>query len=181
MKFNFFKKKKNQEPELDMLNIRVTDIKKGFILEYDLKSWEVLEEYTYDWGDNYFSKEYKISSGADILFMSVDDDDVIEITLQKKIKLSSIEADVEGEIIKNKFPPKKIVYKGVDYFRDSESPGYFKEEHTDKDWIEFISWSYYNEEEDRVLSIEQWDDREFEASYGKVIKEYEITNIIPAA
>lgn len=179
MKFNFFKKKK--EPDYDPLNIRVTDLKLGFIFEYDLKSWEVLEEYTYDWGDNYFSKEFKISSGADIMFLSVDEDDIIELTLQKKIKLSSIDGDIEGEIIKHKMPPKKIIYKGVDYYRDSESPGYFKVEHTEKDWLEFISWNYYNEEEDRVLTIEQWDDREFEASYGKVIKEYEISGITPGA
>ena len=179
MKFNFFKKKK--EPDYDPLNIRVTDLKLGFIFDYDLKSWEVVEEYTYDWGDNYFSKEYKISTGADILFLSVDEDDILELTLQKKIKLSSIDGDIEGEIINKKIPPKKVIYKGVDYYRDSESPGYFKVENSDKDWVEFISWAYYNEEEDRVLTIEQWDDREFEASYGKVIKEYEISGITPSA
>ncbi|MCF8365260.1 MAG: DUF4178 domain-containing protein [Bacteroidales bacterium] len=178
MKFNFFKKKK--EPDYDPLNIRVTDLKMGFIFEFDLKSWEVVEEYTYDWGDNYFSKEFKITSGADTMFLSVDEDDILELTLQKKIKVSSIDGDIEGEIIKNKIPPKKVVYKGVDYYRDSESPGYFMEENSEKDWLEFISWAYYNEEEDRVLTIEQWDDREFEAAYGKVIKEYEISGITPA-
>ncbi|OQX77653.1 MAG: hypothetical protein B6D64_07970 [Bacteroidetes bacterium 4484_276] len=178
MKFNFFKKKK--EPAYDPLNIRVTDLRQGFIFDYDLKSWEVVEEYTYDWGENYFSKEYKISSGADIMFLSVDEDDVVELSLQKKIKLSSIDGDIESEIIRNKIPPKKIVYKGVAYNRDSESPGYFKEENSNKDWLELISWTYYNEEEDRVLTVEQWGEREFEASHGKVIKEYEISGITPA-
>lgn len=179
MKFNFFKKKK--EPDYDPLNMKVTDLKKGFIFEYDMKSWQVVDEYTYDWGDNYFSKEFKISSGSDIMFLSVEEDDMIELSLQKKIRLSSLSEDIEGEIIRNKVPPKKIVYKGVEYYRDKESPGYFKEEHSDKDWLEFISWEYYNEEEDRVLTIEQWDDREFEASYGKVIREFEINNIMPSA
>jgi hypothetical protein len=178
MKFNFFKKKK--QADYDPINIQVTDLHVGFIFEYDLKSWQVTEEYTYDWGDNYFSKEFKISSGSDILFLSVDEDDIVELTLQRKIKLSSIEGDIEREIIRDKTPPSKIVYKGVDYYRDSESPGYFKQENSDKDWLEMISWSYYNEEEDRVLTIEQWDEREFEASHGKVIKEYEISNIMPA-
>jgi len=179
MKFNFFKKKK--EPDYDPLDVRVNDLRQGFIFDYDLKSWEVLEEYTYDWGDNYFSKEYKISSGAEIMFLSVEEDDMLELSLQKKIKLSNLGGDIEGEIIKNRIPPKMIVYKGVDFYRDSESPGYFKEENSEKDWIELISWSYFNEEEDRILTIEQWDDREFEASYGKVIKEYEISGITPAA
>lgn len=178
MKFNFFKKKK--EPDYDPINMQVADLHVGFIFEYDLKSWQVMEEYTYDWGDNYFSKEFKISSGSDILFLSVEEDDIVELSLQRKIKLSSIEGDIEREIIREKTPPSKIVYKGVDYYRDSESPGYFKQENSGKDWLEMISWNYYNEEEDRVLTIEQWDEREFEASHGKVIKEYEISNIMPA-
>ncbi|MEA3444207.1 MAG: hypothetical protein U9R19_05710 [Bacteroidota bacterium] len=32
-----------------------------------------------------------------------------------------------------------------------------------------------------ISCIEQWEEREFEASYGKVVEEYEISNILPGA
>ena len=58
---NLFSKKK--EKAYDPLNIKVTDLKKGFVFDYDLKTWEVQEVYQYDWGNNFFSYEYKIDCG----------------------------------------------------------------------------------------------------------------------
>jgi hypothetical protein len=177
MVFGFFKKKK--EADYDPLNITVKDLKKGFVFEYDLRQWEVIGEYTYDWGDNYFSKEYRITDGRDTHFLSVEEDDEIEVVLYDKMKVSQIDGDIAGEIIKNQIPPAKVKVKGMTFRRENESPGYFKEESTDKDWVEFINWQYYDESEKHVLSIEQWEEKEFEASFGTIINDYEITNILP--
>ena len=45
----------------------------------------------------------------------------------------------------------------------------------------FISWDYYDAEEKLVACVEQWGEREFEASSGKVVKDFEITSILPGA
>lgn len=173
--FNFFKKKK--EPDYDPLNIQVTDLKKGFIFDYDLSQWEIKEEYTYDWGDNFFTKEYKVSDGDKTLFLSVEEDDEVEISVGEKIRLSSFEEDIESEITKNGRPPKKIHYNGETFRREEESPGYFND--GGSDWVEMISWDYYNSDESQVITIEQWGEREFDASIGKPIEAYEISNITP--
>ena len=63
-------KKKNQEeqqPHYDPTNIKVIDIRKGWLFDYDYKTWEVMEEFEYDWSDNIFTYEYKIQSGTEIL------------------------------------------------------------------------------------------------------------------
>jgi hypothetical protein len=176
---NIFGKKKQEEPDYDPLNLKVTDISDGFIFEYDLKQWEVQNEATYDWGDEYFCKELKISSGGETYFMSVEEDDEIEIELCKKIKLSQIDADIEGEVRKYERPPANITFKGVDYKREKESPGYYNPSKSSSEWTEFISWQYYDESGEKVLYIEQWGENEFEASEGKSIKPFEITNILP--
>ena len=46
--FDKFKKKK--EPKYDPSNIKVTDIAQGFVFEYNMSTWEVKNEYEYDWG-----------------------------------------------------------------------------------------------------------------------------------
>ncbi|MFO7863967.1 MAG: hypothetical protein R6U85_08220 [Salinivirgaceae bacterium] len=46
--FDLFKSKKS---DYDVTNMKITDLKKGFVFEYDLKTWLVDEEYKYDWGD----------------------------------------------------------------------------------------------------------------------------------
>ena len=177
MAFGFFKKKK--ESDYDPLNITVKDLRTGFILEYDMGQWEVIGESTYDWGDNSYSKEYKITDGKDTFFMSVEEDDEIELVLYEKMKVGQLDGDIAGEIIKNQLPPAEIRYKGMVFKRENESPGYYKDEDVGTDWIEFINWQYYDEDEKHVLSIEQWEEKEFEASFGTIIQEYEITNILP--
>lgn len=174
--FNFFKKK--QEPDYDPLNVQVTDLKKGFIFDYDLSQWEVLEEYTYDWGDEFFTKEYKISDGDKTLFLSVEDDDEIEISIHEKIRLSAFEEDIEQAIADRKRPPKKVHCQGDTFTREEESPGYFND--GGDQWVEMISWDYYNGDESKIVTIEQWGEREFEASLGKPIEAFEIHNITPA-
>lgn len=176
--FDFFKKK--EKPSYDPTNIKITDLQKGFVVEYDLKTWVVKEAYEYDWGDNYFTREYKLDSGDDVIYLHVEYDDELYLSVTKKIKLLSIDEDLPEQIEKNERPPKKILYKNKTFYLDEESPGYFKDlSDPAKDWVELISWDYYDEEDKEIINIEQWGDREFDAAYGQVIKEYEISNILP--
>jgi hypothetical protein len=176
--FDRFKKEK--EPEYDVTNLSVHDFKKGFVFEYNLKSWIVKEEYQYDWGDNFFTYEFKIDSGDELLYLHFEDDDELEISISSKIKIRAIDEDLPEHIIKFQEAPKKINYQGETYLLDGESPGFFhNNDHGEDAWDELISWNYFNEAEDKVITIEQWGDKEFEASCGLVVKEYEISNILP--
>ena len=176
--FDFLKKDK--EPDYDPSNIRITDIKPGFLLDYDLKSWHVKEGYEYDWGNNYFTREYMLDSGDEIVYLYLDDNEELDLSVSKKIKIRKLDTDLPEYILKHEQPPKKIVYEGKEYYLERESPGYFSDE-PDKDdsWVELISWDYYDKDEKFVLAIEQWGDKEFAASHGKVVKEFEFSNILP--
>lgn len=176
--FDRFKKK--EEPHYDPNNLRIQDFRVGFMFDYDLKTWVIKEEYEYDWGDNYFTREYKLESADDTAYLHIDHNDEGFMTLSRKLKVRALGEDIPEEIIENKRPPKKISYKETDYFLDKESPGYFSDDPEDDDsWIEFISWDYYDAEGKLVACVEQWGARDFEASYGKVVEDYEITNILP--
>ncbi len=179
--FNFFKKKKEEkEPHFDPTDIKITDIRKGFVLDYDLKTWEVKEEYEYDWGDEYFTYEYKlVSDSSDILFLSIENDDILECIVSKKVSFGKLGNEVEDAIKKNERPPKEVILEGKVYYREEESPGYFKNIHEDKESYEFISWDYYDETEKFTLTIEQWGDDEFEASTGIVVAPSLFSNILP--
>lgn len=176
--FDIFKKK--DEPHYDPNNVTIHDIRAGFIFEYDLKTWAVREEYIYDWGDEYFTREYKIDAGDESAFMHIDDNDETFITITNKVRVRSIDEDIPETVAKKERPPKKLEYKGIKLYRDSENPGYFSADpDNDKSWTELVSWDYYDEDSKHVLNIEQWGEREFEAAFGKVVKDYEISNIIP--
>lgn len=177
-----FLKKKEEQPGYDITNLSVLDLDQGFILDYDMKSWQVKEVGEYDWGDNNFSREYKLDSGDDVLYLSVENDGELELSMSRNIKMHKLGENIMDETIKNEKPPSKIEYIDKMYYLDEDCAGFYNDvTKGGDDWEELINWEYYDDEEENVISITQWGEREFDASVGKIIKEYEISNIIPAS
>lgn len=176
--FDIFKKDKT--PDYDPNDLKIKDLRVGFMFDYDLKTWEIKEEYEYDWGDNYFTREYKMEAADDMAYLHIDFNDECFMTLSRKLKVRALGENIPEEIIENKHAPKTIEYQGVKYFLDKESPGYFSDDPEDDDsWTEFISWDYYDADTKLVACVEQWGARDFEASIGNVVQDFEITNILP--
>ena len=102
--FDFFKKK---ESHYDSTNIRVHDLDVGFIFEYDLSTWVVEAIYEYDWGDNYFTREFKVSNGSETCFLGVEEDDGIQLSLMKKKKVRAIATDLPETLMNKQQPPQE--------------------------------------------------------------------------
>lgn len=172
-------KKKNQEDELDYdpSDIKLENLRKGAFFDYDLKTWQVKAEYEYDWGDEFFTQEFQITTADETCYLSVEDDDELEISITKKINLRSLEGNVADYIVRNDIAPPEVVHNGVKYFKESEDAGYWRNK-KNTSWEEFISWTYYDDTEKKTLTIERWDEQEFEASAGIVVQEHEFSNFI---
>lgn len=167
-------------PGYDSSDIRVTDIDYGFMFDYDLSTWEVVDVYLYDWGDNNISKEFKISNESESAFLSVEDDGELSISISKEVPVRLIDENIPEHIRENEEPPATLEYEGKKFLLEGEYPGYFKEPRVkNAKWTEFISWSYYDEDEEYLITIEQWEEKQFNASFGKYIEEFEISNILP--
>ena len=100
------------------------------------------------------------------------------VTLTEKVKIRKLGDEVCDYIDKHEKPPKKIIFEGVIYYLDEKSPGYCKEIDA-SNWEELISYNYLDEEEEKVLCIEQFGDEAFKVSKGIVIDELAISNILP--
>jgi hypothetical protein len=179
--FDFFKKKK-EEPAYDVTNLSLRDLDFGFVFDYDMKSWVVKEVYEYDWGDNNFTREYKVDSGEGIAFLSITDDGELNIVLSTAMKIRKIEENIVDEITRTEKAPDTIHYEGETYYLESDSAGYFRDlTKKTEDWEELISWDYYDENEEKIISITQWDERTFDAYSGIVLEPYQFSNIIPGS
>jgi hypothetical protein len=111
----------------------------------------------------------------------VEQDDELEMSMTRKVKIRSIDENLPEYIMSHKAPPPKINYQGMDLLLDKEMPGYCRKlEASDDDWAEFISWDYYDKSEAFILTIEQWSENTFEASFGKVVQYFQVSNIFPA-
>jgi len=178
--FNKLFNRKKEDPKPNSRTVRDLDL--GYIFEYDLSTWEVKEVYEYDWGHEDFSKEFKINNGEKSYYLSVDEADELEISISSKLKLRKLSVDFDARVDGRFKAPRQIVFENKTYHLEGESPGYFKnaaDKDVDENWEEFIAWDYYNDEETHCLTLEQWGENSFEASHGKLIKEFEISNILP--
>jgi len=176
--FDFLKKQKDAE-DTDSFVYKMMNMDKGSIFDYDMKSWVVEEVYEYRWQNGGGAVEYLVDSGEEKLFLSVEDDDGIEISLSHKVKIGSVDPALSGLIERTEQPPATIVFDGTQFMLDAESVGMFRD-CGGGDWEDLISWDYYDKDEKQILSIEQWGENDFDASAGIVIEEYQITNILPA-
>ncbi|MEX6627373.1 DUF4178 domain-containing protein [Tenacibaculum salmonis] len=175
-----FLKKKEPERHFDPTNITIRDLGKGYIFEYAIETWTVTALFEYDWGDDYFTREFVIKNGTTEKFLHLEDDGGLVVTLSEKIKLRKLGETVCDYIDENQKPPKKIDFEGTRYFLDEKSPGFCKEI-DNSEWEELISYDYLDEDEEKTLCIEQYGEEEFEVTKGIIISELAISNILPVA
>ena len=152
---------------------------KGSVFEYDLKSWVVLHVYEYQWQSGSSSVEYLVDCGTEQWFLCIDNDANLNISLTQRVKVRVIDPKLPDTIIANEQPPTTIKYKDTEYLLDSESVGVFREENGE--WADLISWDYSDATESKLLCIEQWGERDFDAACGIAIKEFLISNILPGS
>lgn len=174
--FGFGKKKSSDEPALTDLGL--TDLRVGYFVDYDLKTWEVVARHTYDWGRGDESQEWQLKSSDDTLYLERESDDEEEWSVSRPISFARLGETVRRHILENEDPPDEIRYEGVAYylesfgggrfFRDGQGPG-----------RDVLAWDYEDEEGERYLSIEQWGEEEFEAAVGAPAEPYQFTNILP--
>ncbi|WP_010134745.1 DUF4178 domain-containing protein [Ochrovirga pacifica] len=176
--FNFFKKKET-ERHFDPLNIKVADLEKNYLFDYNLETWMVTAMFEYDWGNNFFTREFVVKNGSQKKYLEIEDDGGLTLTLSRDIKLRKLGVNVTNHIDLNNEPPKEIVFEGTLYYLDEKSPGYSRNVENDN-WEELLSFDYFDEDEQKTLCITQYGDYEFEATQGIVIQESDISNILPA-
>jgi hypothetical protein len=166
-----------QKQELDPLDLSLADLKKGYLVDYDLKTWQVKSHNKYDFdGDR--ADEWELYSGDDRVYLEGEKDDEYEWSINRKIEFSALGKDVGDHLLQHDDPLQEIMHDGTRYTLEESGAGYFfPDGRVAGD--EMIYWDYEDETGEKLLTIEQWGETEFEASVGQTVKEYEFRNILP--
>lgn len=170
----FHKKDADFDPLADLV---LSKLKVGYMLDYDLKTWQVTDFCRYDYGDGYITDEWELTSGRDTGCLERAEDDEVIWKFTRKLPICAVEGDVSRQIIENGDPPRKIVCKGKTYYLDESGAGHMHKE--GKRTAEFIYWDFLDEDGANIVTIEQWGESDFEASAGLFVEEYQFTNILP--
>ena len=171
--------KKKEEDEFDALkDVQLKNLQKGWMLDYDMQTWEVTAHHKYDWGESLKSDEWELRSSNKLIFLEYDPEDGGEFSISWKVPIGKIEGNIKEHLKKNDDAPGQIVFGGKTYYLDEDGGGLFLENCKQPEQ-EFIYWDYVDDSEDNFVTIEQWGDNEFEASAGKAVEEYQFENILP--
>ena len=181
--FDRFKKKKDDTSNDSIHDLSLTDLRVGFYVDYFLATWEVRAAHRYDWdGDE--SLEWQLTSPQGTLYLQLESDDVVDLSMSKAIDFTELDESVREALLKDGDPPKQINYGGTVYTMQESSGGHFFEngqQSSDVQGRELISWDYENADGQQYLTIEQWGETEFKASTGWPVQDFQFSNILPGA
>ena len=163
--------------EPSMSDLKITDLKNGYIFDYNLKSWEVIESGKYTWGGKALTKEHKVSAGDETKYLSVSDGSSLVLTLSDEININKVDLNLRKYILDNDEPMNSLTYNGERYDLTEESMGHYKEDGDDESF-KTIEWMMVNATGEKFVSISRWDEREINAYTGIFLKDYEISNIL---
>lgn len=171
--------KKKEEESFDPLkDLVLSRLRVGYLVDYDMKTWQVTAYHRYDFGEGYTADEWELTSGREKRYLERTEEDEEEWTLSKKIPIGAVEGNIREYIIEHDDPPDRVVYGGKTYYLDESGPGYLYEGGSGPA-KEFIYWDFIDEEDENFLTIEQWGETEFEAAAGYYVEEFQFSNILP--
>lgn len=175
----FFKDIFSKKDEFDPLrDLELSKLRVGYMLDYDMKTWQVTGQGKYDYGDGGADEEWELASSGETIYLSISGDEEQEWSVCKRIPIAAIEGDVRKYIMENDDPPNQMVFEGQKYYLDESGAGLYRK--NDKDnGEEFIVWDFIHKDDKRFISIEQWGETDFEAFAGHVVEEYQFMNILP--
>ncbi len=171
--------KKEEKPSLDPLaDLVLEKLKPGYLLDYDLRTWQVVAQHYHDMGDGYRREEWELRSDEEIYFLNREEDEGVYWHLTRQVPVDAVDRNLRNYIREHNDPPETLDYEGVHFrmcsyggakfYRNGEGPPQ-----------PFLYWDYEDEKREKILTIEQWGDIEFEAYFGQYVEEYQFTNILP--
>lgn len=182
--FNFLKDKEQRDTQRDSItDLSLTSMRPGFLVDYDLKTWEVKAANLYEWGD-LVSLEWQLVSSNDTIYLECETDDETEWSISRPVNFRSLGDAVRHAIIDSGDGPEQITWQGQTYYLEETAGGHYLANGQiarTEEGTPLLQWCYENEAGDSFLSIEQWGETDFQAFAGGPAHEYQFTNILPPA
>ena len=183
----------SRDDEEPVSEYTLTMMQPGFLVDHDLKTWQVAARKLYDY-DGFIATEWELHAGDDVRFLERSEDDgKVELTLTRSISIRrDFDEDVVGTILEEDDPPEVVHFESRSFVAVESSTGVQRavvgeakggdpaaeddlSAASDRD---FVSWSYETED-NRVLFVLRWGERDFSAYEGEHVEEYQFTDILP--
>ncbi len=172
--FGIRKAKKGSEDT--QVDFGISDLQKGYILDYDFRSWEVEDVVVYTWDNGVKDYEYNIYDGKEKQYLNYETIGE-HVSIYWEGNMNEIWADARKKIRKNEdITENEFEYKGNTYYFSGEGSAKVK---SSKETYHMQNWLFQNDTDETLISFNKYEDNSMEAYIGKRIKNNEISNILP--
>jgi TM2 domain-containing membrane protein YozV len=167
----------------DPTNISIESIKTGFILDFDIKTWEVTSERQYDWDNGNTEKEFKLASATNNEFIFViltKEARQVSVQVGKPVNVFSIDANIESEIQTKGRPYNVLLFDGVTYYREGQNEGIvYNMNDPQTQGQRLRAWDYFDTNRENHLRITETGRGDYKAVKTRAASPYEFTDIYP--
>lgn len=169
--------------EIDVANIKLTDLRTGFIFDYNLKTWKVVKHSQFDWRNGNSEWVFKSVSGEEnqFIFIKWESGDHFDVFAGKRVNTYAVDNDLDTEIVVHHRPKNVISYKDESFFREEQLEGTVFDLTTNSEGEKIKVWEYFNEDRNKTLRIEQLGQRKFLAFVSERVSDYVFSEILPSA
>jgi hypothetical protein len=164
----------------DPSNPSIESLQKGFMVDYDLKTWDIVHQNQFDWDNGAVDRLFKAVAGTDTRWIYMrHESGVANIYVTTPISVFAIDENLEKQILETGKPSNILKFKDVIYYRENTKDGYWFDISNQSGGTQSVLWEYFDSERNFILRIEQIGKNQILASIGKVASTYQFTDILP--
>ena len=173
----FGRKKADEGPD-PLADLVLEKLKVGYLVDYDLQTWQVTAycRYTFS-GKDASVEEWELTAGGERRYLELADGGW---SLARTISIGAVDGDIRRHILDHDDPPARIVFEGTEYYLDACYGGHMFSDGKGGG-EQLIRWEFLDAAEKNFVGIEQRSETEFAAAAGFVVEEYEFTHVLPGA
>jgi len=171
---------RNVKPVYDPVALTVENLEKGFMVDYDFKTWDVISEVLFDWLNNGSDRCFKLASDTKSMIINLRKDGGHLIAIHfEPVSLFALDQKLEAEIKLRDKPSNIIQYKDTTYYRETTKNGLFFILKPISIAKKVSVWEYYDDSRERIVRIENYGKEGVKAFSGKLVSPLDFTDILP--
>ncbi len=166
--------------DYDPSRLTVENLQEGYLVDYNLRTWQVTSAGQSDWDSGLSAREFKLVSDLETIWLYFfKEGSHLTLVVTRPLNIYAIDQRLETQILHSKRPYNILEYQEVQYFRENALEGYQFNLSSKSLGTKILAWEYYDEARRNYLRIEQLEPRNFRAMIGQVVSEFEFSDILP--
>lgn len=162
-------------------DLTIENLKEGFMLDYNLKTWQVTNVSQYDWENGSVEKEFSLVSGIERASLYLKNESgLVSFVFCKQVNIYAIDENLESEILHKGKPYNILTYEEMPYYRENTNTGLIYNMTNNSSGNKVLGWEYYDGQRQNVIRIEQRGRTDFKTWIGKAVSSYDFTSILPS-